>query len=98
MSPPSPLVLAYLVSYTQDSHIVKPKAGMWQIHDRDDNLHGIACPFDRLVPQGADVNAVDGDGLPMLSLAAASGHLECVEVLVENSADVNTQTKRWGRC
>ena len=96
MSPPSPLVLAYLVTDTQDSHIVKLKAGM--IHDRDNNLHGMACPFDRLVPQGADVNAVDGDGLPMLSLAAASGHLECVEVLVENSADVNAQTKRWGRC
>ena len=54
------------------------------------------CPFNLLVPQGADVNALDGDGLPMLSLAAASGHLECIEVVVENSADVNAQTKRWG--
>ena len=54
------------------------------------------CPFDLLAPQGADVNALDGDGLPMLSLAAAIGHLECIEVLVENSADVNAQTKRWG--
>ena len=41
------------------------------------------------------MTALDGDGLPMLSLAAASGHLECIEVLVENSADVNAQTKRW---
>lgn len=51
------------------------------------------CPLCLLATQGADVTALDGDGLPMLSLAAASGHLECIEVLVENSADVNAQTK-----
>ena len=53
------------------------------------------CLLCLLATQGADVTALDGDGLPMLSLAAASGHLECIEVLVENSADVNAQTKRW---
>lgn len=42
------------------------------------------------------MNAVEEGGLPILSLAAASGHLECIGMLVENGAGVNAQTKRSG--
>lgn len=42
------------------------------------------------------MNAMEEGGLPILSLAAASGHLECIGMLVENGAGVNAQTKRSG--
>jgi len=42
------------------------------------------------------VNAMEEGGLPVLSLAAASGHLECISMLVDNGAGVNAQSKRSG--
>ena len=42
------------------------------------------------------MNAVEEGGLPVLSLAATSGHLECIGVLVESGASVNAQAKRSG--
>ena len=43
------------------------------------------------------MSAVDGGGRPPLSLAAANGHMECIGVLVDNGADVNTQARRSGK-
>lgn len=37
-----------------------------------------------------------GTGLPLLSLAACNGHLECIAVLVEAGAPVNAQTRATG--
>lgn len=43
------------------------------------------------------MNAVAPDsGLPMLSLAASSGHLDCIATLVECGAKLNTQAKTTG--
>ena len=44
------------------------------------------------------MNSVDSSGLPMLSLAAANGHLECIGVLVENGANIDAQAKRSAHC
>ena len=49
-----------------------------------------------LCVQGADVNAVDSSGLPMLSLAASNGHMVCLGVLIEGGAKVNAQAKKTG--
>ena len=40
------------------------------------------------------MNAVDKSGNPVLSLAAANGHLECIEVLIENGGSVDTTANR----
>lgn len=42
-----------------------------------------------LLEAGAEADVVGEDGYTPLFLAAASGHLDCVELLVENGADVN---------
>lgn len=42
------------------------------------------------------MNAIDGSGLPMLSLAASSGHMECMGLLIEGGAKVNAQAKATG--
>ena len=46
--------------------------------------------------QGANVNAVDNSGVPLLSLAASNGHMECIGALVEGGANVNAQAKTTG--
>ena len=43
-----------------------------------------------------DANSTDSSGLPLLSLAAGNGHLDCVGVLVEGGASVNAQHKTTG--
>lgn len=43
----------------------------------------------RLLQNGVNVNAVDGDGRTALSLAAEMGHVECAVVLLDANADVN---------
>ena len=42
------------------------------------------------------MNAVDSCGLPMLSLAASNGHMECMGPLMEGGAKVNAQAKATG--
>jgi hypothetical protein len=46
-----------------------------------------------LLEAGAKADVVGEDGYTPLFLAAASGHLDCVELLVENGADVNRRLK-----
>jgi|GEM_PF-6461478 len=46
-----------------------------------------------LLEAGAKADVVGEDGYTPLLLAAASGHLDCVEILVENGADVNRRVK-----
>lgn len=41
------------------------------------------------------MNAVDSDGLPVLSLAAVNGHVDCIGPLVgEGGANVNAKARR----
>ena len=42
------------------------------------------------------MNAVDSCDLPMLSLAASNGHMECLGALVEGGANVNAQSRITG--
>ena len=42
------------------------------------------------------MNAMDNCGLPMLSLAASNGHLDCIGPLIEAGASVNIQAKTTG--
>ena len=42
------------------------------------------------------MNAVDSSGLPMLSLATSSGHMECIGALIEGGARINAQAKPTG--
>ena len=46
-----------------------------------------------LLEAGASADLVGEDGYTPLFLAAAGGHLDCVEILVENGADVNRRLK-----
>lgn len=46
-----------------------------------------------LLEAGAKADIVGEDGHAPISLAAALGHLHCVEILVENGADVNRRVK-----
>jgi hypothetical protein len=46
-----------------------------------------------LLEAGAQGDVVGEDGYTPLFLAAAGGHLDCVELLVENGADVNRRLK-----
>jgi len=45
----------------------------------------------RLVELGMDVNARDEEGYTAIILAAASGHTDCVNILISFRADVNAQ-------
>ena len=42
------------------------------------------------------MNAMDNSGIPMLSLAASNGHMECIGALIEGGACVNAQAKTTG--
>ena len=42
------------------------------------------------------MNVVDSSGMPMLSLATSSGHMECISPLIEGGASVNAQAKATG--
>ena len=46
-----------------------------------------------LLEAGAKADVVGEDGYTPIFLAAAGGHLDCVEILVENGADVNRRLK-----
>ena len=46
-----------------------------------------------LLEAGAKADIVGEDGYTPIFLAAAGGHLDCVEILVENGADVNRRLK-----
>jgi ankyrin repeat protein len=49
-----------------------------------------------LLGKGADVNASDKRGLRALAQAATNGHLETVQLLIENKASVNAQDDECG--
>ena len=49
--------------------------------------------IDELIQKGAEVNATDKKGHSPLSVAACIGHLEIVQKLVQNAADVNLCSK-----
>ncbi|XP_019864273.1 PREDICTED: double zinc ribbon and ankyrin repeat-containing protein 1-like isoform X1 [Amphimedon queenslandica] len=57
---------------------------------------GRADIVSNLLAKGANPNALDSCGLPVLSLAAAHGHLEAMNILLELGANINVQTKRTG--
>lgn len=48
--------------------------------------------------KGANSNAVDSSGLPILSLAASHGHVEAMNVLIEQgNANINAQARRYNK-
>ena len=49
-----------------------------------------------LIHRGAEVNAVVGDNVTPLHLAAVGGHRETVELLVAASADPNARDTSYG--
>ena len=42
------------------------------------------------------MNAVDSSGVPLLSLATSSGHMDCISALIEGGACVNAHAKTTG--
>lgn len=73
----------------------KPNAGESQKADST-SLHDAASKGDvdqlrRLVEQGADVNAVDGEGRTALHKAAVDGRDEAVKFLLDHGVDVNAK-------
>ena len=46
---------------------------------------------EKLLKEGADVNAKNSDGYTALILASRNGHTEIVELLLEKGADVNAK-------
>jgi len=56
---------------------------------------GDVASVQRLLQQGAGVNAVDYDRRSALHIACADGHLEVVRLLIAQRADVNLED-RWG--
>jgi uncharacterized protein len=49
-----------------------------------------------LLEKGGDPNALDGEGMSAMMMAAGRGHLECVQVLVKHGADIHLKDKRKG--
>ena len=49
-----------------------------------------AAEVEELLSAGANPNALDSDGNALLPLAAKSGHLEIVQSILDNGADVNS--------
>ena len=57
--------------------------------------HGHAHAAALLLELGAQVNAVDGDGISALHRATQAGSLDTVEVLLAAGADVDLREKKW---
>ena len=58
---------------------------------------GDLAKVQKLVKQGGvDVNSVTEDNSPALACAAGSGHVQVVEWLLQNGADVNKKTRPSG--
>ncbi|MEM7595496.1 MAG: ankyrin repeat domain-containing protein [Cyanobacteria bacterium P01_A01_bin.83] len=67
---------------------------LWDaIEEEEEDLEKVS----ELIKRGCDVNGRDGaafdDGVTFLMVAAASGNLEIVKLLIESGADVNA----WSR-
>jgi len=48
-----------------------------------------------IILQGVDANSTSPSGLPLLSLAAANGHTQCLSVLQREGAKVNGKAERY---
>jgi len=59
---------------------------IWQAAHKGDH-----AGLTRLVEQGMDVDARDEEGYTAIILAAASGHTDCVDILIAFRANVNAQ-------
>lgn len=55
--------------------------------------HGHVDTLQRLLGQGADVDARDGHGQTALQLAALAGHVESVRLLISHGADLDHTAK-----
>ena len=49
-----------------------------------------------LLDKGGDPNALDGEGMSAMMMAAGRGHLNCVRVLAENGGKIELKDKRKG--
>ena len=65
-----------------------------QLHDAA--LEGDIEQVDRLIAQGADVNAKNNNGRMALYIASRNGHTETVNLLLSNGADVNAKGANSG--
>ena len=45
--------------------------------------------------QGADVNAENGDGVTVLTMAVLHNHIDCIPLLVNEGAELNHQSARY---
>ncbi|KAI1427692.1 hypothetical protein F5Y12DRAFT_736486 [Xylaria sp. FL1777] len=80
--------LALLLAYGADPNRVSPRTGHRPMHMSIVQRYADAAYL--LVQGGADVNATNVEGYTPLHLCVAAGdNTECLEVLLENAADVN---------
>lgn len=54
---------------------------------------GDAAAMQAALAGGSDVNGVDTSGQTAMHIAAASGHVDAVKLLLERDADVDAETK-----
>ena len=50
----------------------------------------------KLIAKGADVDAKNQEGWPLLVLAAKEGHADIVRILIKNRAQINVRDDEWG--
>ncbi|XP_055313230.1 serine/threonine-protein phosphatase 6 regulatory ankyrin repeat subunit C-like [Sitodiplosis mosellana] len=88
-----PMHLAALYGYEKFFHSLMEKGYKYQIHEKDDFYAGIplmsAIRNDLLLKSGSDVNTAETVvGWNPLRLAARSGDVKMIELLLNNGADV----------
>jgi ankyrin repeat protein len=78
------------------SQFKQEKVLMFPVNDLQAARGGDADQIAMLARQGANLDQVDYDGRTAMHKACLEGNHKCVEVLIQNYADVNIKD-RWGQ-
>ena len=84
------LIIAGVVNYSYNKEKEKYR-DYYSLMNASDNEE-----LKRLLENGIDINAKDGDGWTALMDASNKGNLEIAKYLLENGADINSQSNTVG--